>query len=444
MPIRFRKPIAVVAFMCALLLTTVCGAYQKPEPAAHAVPDNLVAFSPARNPQYAVIVEKETQTLYLFSHDNHTTRLLRRFPCSTGEAPGPKTKSGDRKTPEGVYFFTKEHLKKDLSPIYGTRAYPIDYPNILDRIAGRDGNAIWLHGTNKALKPLDSNGCIVMENSDIDALAEHITLHNTPMIVVDRLSYDTDGPRAAAETAAVSLLTGWTQALMDGTYHDFLSFYDSGYLPDISWWPRWNTLRAVIDQGVAVRSDRASMYRHRDVYVLLFDQSFHSGAGETAVGKRKLFLRKTENGYRIIGDEYLSAAAAENGSPAESPLVAVYETFLAKPEKESGIAEMIEGWLKAWSDKDIDKYGHYYARNFRSQGMNRRKWIQYKDHLNRKYAYIHVTAKDLKIEERGDRGRVTFQQTYQSPHYAAVGTKQLVLVRENGQWKIFRETWTKQ
>jgi len=441
--IRSKKVITGVIYVFLLLLPMLCGAGQNEKPQSGLIPDMLVSFGADKAPRYVIIVEKKTQTLFLFSHENDVTREVLRFKCSTGLTSGPKAKSGDSKTPEGVYFFVKEHLKKDLTPIYGARAYPIDYPNIMDRLAGRDGNAIWLHGTNKPLKPRDSNGCIVMENSDIDALAKYITLNQTPIVIVQSRSYRSDPSRTTAGMAGNRLLKDWTKALQDGTYHQFLDFYDSNYLPDISWWPIWSKLRKGNDNSISIGYDQASIYRHKDLYVMLFDQSVFSKTGQAPVGKRKLFFKKNENRYRIIGDEYLTTAFVNNKQATESPLVAVYRNLTVKPEKEIGIEEMIEGWLKAWSAKDIKAYGDYYAQYFRSQGMNRQRWLKYKKRLSKKYSYIKVEADNIKIQKGEKRSSATFLQTYKSPGYRAIGTKKLILVRENGRWKIFRETWKK-
>lgn len=445
--IRSKKMIAFVTVVFLLFLPVFCGADQNGKPDTGEIPDVLVDFGADKAPRYAIIVEKKSQTLFLFSHEKDATREILRFKCSTGVAPGPKTKSGDSKTPDGVYFFIKEHLKKDLTPIYGTRAYPIDYPNVTDRLAGRDGNAIWLHGTNKPLKPRDSNGCIVLQNSDIDALAEYITLNRTPIVIVQNLSYGSDHSRTTVERAGNSLVKDWNRALQEETYHRFLDFYASEYLPDISWWPVWSKLRNDGDNSISIGYGDPSIYRHKDLNVALFDQTVFSETGQIPVGKRKLFFKKIENRYRIVGDEYLVNAVADNKRAAESPIVAVYRNLTfkqGKEETETGIGEMIDGWLKAWSEKNIKAYGDYYARSFRSQGMNRREWLKHKKRLNKKYAYIKVEADNIKLRKGQKRSTATFLQTYQSPGYRAVGNKKLILLQENGRWKIFRETWKKQ
>ena len=108
------------------------------------------------------------------------------------------------------------------------------------------------------------------------------------------------------------------------------------------------------------------------------------------------------------------------------------------------IHNLIEGWLTAWSSKDINKYGSYYAKDFKSQGgASLKSWLDYKNRLNRKYDYIKVTQRNLVVQNRKGKRIATFIQEYKSNRLKTVGTKKLIFVRENGQWKIYREIWKK-
>jgi len=100
---------------------------------------------PDRGSEYAILVDKSAQKTYVIHKDN-PTRPVRTFTSSTGENGGIKTKKNDRKTPEGIYFIIKSYVEKDLSPIYGARAFPLDYPNPIDKKEGRGGYGIWFHG----------------------------------------------------------------------------------------------------------------------------------------------------------------------------------------------------------------------------------------------------------------------------------------------------------
>ena len=139
--------------------------------AGQPVPDNFVHLdTDPQEKNHVIIVDKAAQEVLVYA-GNGQWRLIRRFPCSTGENKGPKQSDGDKKTPEGIYFCTHHYARKDLTPIYGNHAFPLDYPNALDRQAGKGGDAIWIHGTNKTLQTRDSNGCVVLADDDIEQLA---------------------------------------------------------------------------------------------------------------------------------------------------------------------------------------------------------------------------------------------------------------------------------
>ncbi len=448
---------------------------------------HLVKMNNEKRTQYAVVVEKSTQQVFLYAYDG-TFREVFRFTSSTGENHGPKTRSGDRKTPEGVYFFTDEYEDRYLSEIYGTRAFPLDYPNLRDKIAGHTGNAIWMHGTNKPLKPYDSNGCIALANKDIDRLAPYIRLNETPIIIVDELKSMPLEASAPALSQIQTSLESWTQALSKGSYHDFLALYSDGYLPDISWWPHWYKLRKehqANNRNLMIRQDNLLIFKHKDVYTILFDLYIFLSSDERFVARKKIFYQMENNAPRIIGEEYQFIPKPKNRISAKAipeakePLLAqAYQIEIAEKKRietaekkrietaekkrieiaekkrietaekkrnlQQNIHTTIDAWLSAWSSKDITRYGTYYAQDFRSQaGVSRRSWLRYKNGLNQKYNYIRVTQKKLVITRKSKMVKASFIQTYTSDKYKAVGIKKLLLKKENGRWKIYRETWKK-
>ena len=87
---------------------------------------------PEKGSPYAVLVDKSQQKIFLY-HKKDPFRPEKVYPCSTGENEGRKSRQNDRRTPEGIYFFTKSYVEKYLYPIYGERAFPLDYPNPLDQ-----------------------------------------------------------------------------------------------------------------------------------------------------------------------------------------------------------------------------------------------------------------------------------------------------------------------
>ena len=113
------------------------------------------------------------------------------------------------------------------------------------------------------------------------------------------------------------------------------------------------------------------------------------------------------------------------------------------PAKDQAIAEAINGWVKAWSSRDIGSYGSYYAKDFRSQGMNREAWLKHKEQIYGKYDYINVSIEKPVIKPGSNISQVSFVQIYKSSGLNNTGFKELVLKLEEGKWKIFRESWRK-
>lgn len=409
------------------------------------IPDVFLLFDPEKDAEYGIVVEKNTQQLFLYAYDGTFNERLR-LNCSTGEIAGDKSRSGDRKTPEGIYFFTGEFKKKELSPIYGTRAFPIDYPNLFDRIEGRKGYSIWLHGTDKPIKPRDSNGCIVLANNDIDRLAKYIDLNSTPIIIVDRLSLVPVDYNKKIKDSILQLISQWEDALENGTYHEYLNSYSYEYVPDISWWSDWTLIKKSFQAShleLSVELKKNSIFRHNGIYMILFDQVVSSSGRNLLVGRKKLYISDRQGQFKIVGEEYQSVSKRNNSSKQKHPLVTASRDLKSRLEGKDEIEDLIDGWLKAWSDRDITSYGKYYAGNFRSQGMNRRSWLKYKKRLNRKYNFINVSKDKLIIKKSGKRAEASFVQTYKSSDFKAVGIKRLILIREKGLWKIYRETWKK-
>ncbi|MBW2567834.1 MAG: L,D-transpeptidase [Deltaproteobacteria bacterium] len=409
------------------------------------IPEVFLSFDVEKDAGYGIIVEKNTQQLFLYTYDGTFNEKLR-FNCSTGEVAGDKSCSGDKKTPEGIYFFTRKFNKSDLSPVYGTRAFPIDYPNLFDRIEGRNGYSIWLHGTDKLIKPMDSNGCIVLANNDIDRLAKYIDLNKTPIVIVDKLSFVSADCNKKIKDSILKFVLQWKDALEKGTYHEYLNFYSHEYVPDISWWSDWIGIKKSFhasDLKLSVDLKKNSIFRHNGIYMVLFDQFVSSSGIDLLVGRKKFYISDKKGQFKIVGEEYQSVSKSHSGFKQKHSLVAASYDLKKRFEDKDKIENLIDGWLKAWSAKDITTYSKYYADNFRSQGMNLKSWLKYKKRLNRKYNFINVSKNKLTIKKSRKRADVSFVQTYKSNVFKAVGIKRLILIREKGLWKIYRETWKK-
>lgn len=403
------------------------------------LPDVLVKMPES---EHAIIVEKKTQTLFVYGKDQGEIRLVSTYPCSTGEVGGPKEKAGDKKTPEGVYFLKDEYEDRYLTPIYGKKAFPSDYPNFLDLRQGKQGSAIWIHGTDKVLKPMDSNGCVAMENDNIMSLADKIRLDATPLIIVEQMGTASLGSLAQKRATIDRFLENWVSAMRSGSYHLYLSHYAEDYLPEISWWENWLKMRrAAADKKLelTIRMDNTGIYAHGDTVVALMDMSVSSPEQKTYLGKRQLFIRMSSTGPAIVGD--LFQKTAKPFQTGEVPLVAAARTLTRDQSDSEAVVETVEQWLAAWSAKDMAEYAAFYASDFVSEGLGKAAWVRRKKSLAKRYDYIHVTGKDYQVVQKKDGYVVSFLQQYKSSGFSTQGRKQLKLVNKGGAWKIYRENW---
>jgi murein L,D-transpeptidase YafK len=282
-------------------------------PAFRAVPEVLVHMDAEADDHpgmsFALIVDKSRQQARLYHFDGYW-QMVAKWACSTGKLAGPKQREGDRRTPEGVYFVTRDVAGRYLSGTYGTRALTLDYPNLLDAHLSHSGSAIWLHGTNKPLRDRDSNGCIVFENAAISRLANYMRLNRTPVIIVDRFRFQTvkDARRLTAKILAAAEM--WHNAMMSGNFDEFRAWYAPDAGPSMQWWQKWCRQRRKAGLGESYQSVMAqrSIYKCGDYYVLLFDHYLHTASRSQWVGRRKLFLRVVDDQVRILGDAYQTAA----------------------------------------------------------------------------------------------------------------------------------------
>ncbi|MEQ1636435.1 MAG: L,D-transpeptidase [Methylococcales bacterium] len=134
--------------------------------------------------QYANVLVADISRSRLYVYDNKLS-LINSFYMSIGRKGAGKEKRNDGKTPIGTYFIDKRIDGQLLPDKYGDAAYPLNYPNAWDKIKGKTGHGIWLHGTAKnsySRVPNATEGCISLANDDLKAIEQYIA-QNTPIII---------------------------------------------------------------------------------------------------------------------------------------------------------------------------------------------------------------------------------------------------------------------
>jgi hypothetical protein len=119
---------------------------------------------------------------------------------------------------------------------------------------------------------------------------------------------------------------------------------------------------------------------------------------------------------------------------------AVAKVTAEKVDPDRLLIEQVEGWARAWSDKDFDAYTGYYDSEFRGNLPTHQAWIDYRRKRVVRPGDIEVEVSNIKIDWRGEnRVLLDFEQAFDSPTYSDRVVKRLVFSRRDSQWKITEE-----
>lgn len=158
---------------------------------------------------YLVIVSAKEHRLYLFENTAEGLHQVADYYISIGRKGMGKQVRGDLRTPVGVYQIVKEMLDDELPELYGVAALTLDYPNQWDEKQGRTGSGIWLHGTPRTTysrPPLDSRGCVVLNNPAMQELITKFSLSPlTPVIIVNSVKSEHTGVLVDKQTVLANI-----------------------------------------------------------------------------------------------------------------------------------------------------------------------------------------------------------------------------------------------
>lgn len=105
------------------------------------------------------------------------------------------------------------------------------------------------------------------------------------------------------------------------------------------------------------------------------------------------------------------------------------------------VRAQVLAWGKAWQSRDIDHYMSFYSSAFRSKRLDYQNWRGKKAQTFKKTNDIKVEISDLWVFIERQIATASFVQRYYSQNVLDVGEKTLIMVLENGTWKIISEEW---
>ncbi len=261
----------------------------------------------------ALLIDKRANRLYVFSRKQNGELFeeVTDYYITTGKLLGDKNVRGDLKTPEGVYFVTSWISPDKLPSKYGVGAFPVNYPNELDKRMGKTGYGIWLHGTDKGYysrPPRDSEGCVVLTNIDLSALKSEIVPGLTPVVIVDQVEWVNTAEWQQQRKELLQAVESWRQDWESMNVDKYLSHYASDFWSashDIkSWSARKRYLaRSKTFQSIALSDISVLLYpkkqHDKQIAVVRLYQDYKSNNFKGGMYKR-LYLAKQDKQWKII------------------------------------------------------------------------------------------------------------------------------------------------
>ncbi len=406
-------------------------AFSNISPGLEKIPDSIVSLSSG----YVIVVDKKYQKIYVF-HKDETFSKVFEASCSTGKNPGAKQVAGDAKTPNGIFFVTKILYNPGPPEIYGSMAFPLDYPTISDKRAGKDGNNIWIHGTTKTLLPTQSKGCVVLHDSDLKRLANFIYLNRTPVIITEFLTWVPQSYASPTKNALEKILTSWNKAFIENDIKKIDSLYLQG--SEMKGQRREELNNKVkysknLNRHFILQPRDISILQEDNNAVVIFDQIFAVNNNSFQGFYNKLILEKINNKWYVVDD-----ATVPSGPGKQLAQVNNTQKEIKSISKED-IRNLVKKWATSWESGNMKTYRGCYAFNFQSKGMNLDSWVSHKADVRKNSKNINIRVDDLQISEDANIATAVFTQYYSSSILSSKSKKKLELRKINNEWKIYRE-----
>lgn len=296
-----------VADLRAEAIARLKGYREKPQ--ASYIPRYLLQMR--ADQRYAIVVDTKRSRLYLYENDQANggrPRFVADYYVTQGKLGAEKVSEGDKKTPVGVYHVTSSLPREKLADLYGSGAYPLNYPNEWDKRQGRNGSGIWLHGTPSdtfSRPPKASDGCVVLTNQDLNAVAKNLQVGLTPVIISNSVEWLSLDDWNKERTELNKAIEAWRADWESRDTERYLKHYSRKFQANGQNFDQFAAQKRQVNGGkewIKLKIDNLSVFRNPgkdEVVVTTFDQDYRSNNLNNAMRKRQYWIRE-DGRWRII------------------------------------------------------------------------------------------------------------------------------------------------
>jgi murein L,D-transpeptidase YafK len=266
----------------------------------------------AQTQAHVLVIDTSRSRLFVYANDLGRPRYVTDFYISLGKNGVEKTREGDQKTPLGVYRIISAREK--LPDFYGPGAYPLDYPNDWDKIQGRRGHGIWLHGTPSetyARPPWATDGCIVLTNDDLAKLTRYVDVSRTPVVIGQAVQWQASDRWEGDRAAFLADFNRWKADWESRDLERYFRHYSADFRTERRGLGAWKSQKRKTNSGKAwikVGVENMSVFAYPgapNTMMVTFEQDYRSNNLSNRTVKRQYWVREAP-GWRIVHESVIS------------------------------------------------------------------------------------------------------------------------------------------
>jgi murein L,D-transpeptidase YafK len=271
------------------------------------LPGNILQL--AGNVQYVFVVELEKSRLYVVKNDGGDAGVIADYYAGIGKQGFGKQREGDHRTPVGVYTVV-DYLPDDRLPeLYGIGALPLNYPNIWDKLSGRTGGGIWLHGvprTTYSRAPRSSRGCITLSNRLFEALRGHATPGNTVVITTPSIEWREAGASEPIGKEINETLEQWRKDWSGLDFDKYISHYAGDFRTASDNYQSWARHKRRVNsrkQFIEVTLKDVSIFRYpgqENLVQVNYRQQYNSNNYRSDADKTQFWRKNGDGRWQIV------------------------------------------------------------------------------------------------------------------------------------------------
>lgn len=260
---------------------------------------------------HMLLAEMSTGRFFVIENDQGLPKVIYDYYMTIGKDGFGKQFEGDNKTPLGLYNVTHEIPGSKLPDLYGSGAFPVDYPNKIDHWRERTGYGIWLHGTPSetySRAPFASEGCFVLSNDDYDHIAPLIRSVGRPkVLLVNKVTWLTKPAYDKNKQKYMDVLASWADDWESLDIDRYVGNYSKqNFNLGKGGYDKWEERKRSIANSkefVQLVIDVNGLFVYpgeKDMFVVDFNQGYLSNNFKSNSKKQQYWKRSSQGKWEII------------------------------------------------------------------------------------------------------------------------------------------------